>query len=74
MSVKIKDRKTEVEYLRMVCNLAEIGINYEHAELIIKLQEKLKKLNGEFTLQDGIDVHHKWKQKWDQYYKAEYDK
>ena len=44
MEVKIKDRKEETEMLRMACNMAELGIGYQHADLIIRLQERLKKL------------------------------
>ena len=46
MDVKPKDRKEEVEFLRMACKMAEIGIDYKHADLIIKLQEnQVHKLN-----------------------------
>jgi len=44
MEVKIKDRKEEIEFLRMACNMAELGIGYQHADLIIRLQERLKNL------------------------------
>ena len=46
MEVKVKDRKEEIEFLRMACNMAELGIGYQHADLIIRLQERLKKLKG----------------------------
>lgn len=68
MSVKIKDRKTDVEYLRMACNLAELGIQYQHADLILRLQERLKKLKGKFSLSDGAEIHHKWKEDWNKYF------
>ena len=71
MSVKIKDRKTEVEYLRMACNLAELGIQYQHADLIIRLQERLKKLKGKFSLSDGVEIHHKWKEDWINYFEEQ---
>jgi hypothetical protein len=70
MSVRIKDRKTEVEYLRMACNLAKLGIRYEHADLILRLQERLKKLKGKFSLSDGAEIHHKWKEDWSEYFEA----
>lgn len=40
MEVKIKDRKEEIEFLRMACNMAELGIGYQHADLIIRLQQR----------------------------------
>lgn len=67
--VEIKDRITEVEYLRMALNLCELPINYEHADLIVKVVAKLEKTQGDFTLQDGVNMHHKWKNKWQEYYK-----
>ena len=67
MDVKIKDRKEEIEFLRMACNLAELRIQYEHADLILRLQERLEKLKGKFSLSDGVEIHHKWKQDWQNY-------
>lgn len=71
MDVKIKDRETEVEYLRMACNLAELGIAYQHADLILRLQERLKKLKGKFSLSDGVEIHHKWKEDWRNYFEEQ---
>jgi hypothetical protein len=56
MDVKIKDRKEEIEFLRMACNMAELGIGYQHADLIIRLQERLKKMKGKFSLKDGVET------------------
>jgi hypothetical protein len=71
MEVKIKDRKEEIEFLRMALNMAEIGIGYQHADLIIRLQERLKKLKGKFSIMDGIEIHHKWKQEWQNYFEEQ---
>ena len=71
MEVKIKDRKEEIEYLRMACNMSEIGIGYQHADLIIRLQERLKKLKGKFSLSDGVEIHHKWKEDWRNYFEEQ---
>ena len=68
MDVKIKDRKEEIEFLRMACNMAELGIGYQHADLIIRLQERLKKLKGKFSISDGVEIHYKWKQDWQNYF------
>jgi hypothetical protein len=69
--VKIKDRKNEIEFLRMACNMAEIGIGYQHADLIIRLQERLSKLKGKFSISDGIEIHHEWKEEWVKYFEEQ---
>lgn len=66
--VKIKDRKYDVEILRMACNLAELNIGYVQADLILKLQDRLEKIKGKFSLHDGIEIHHKWKEDWIKYF------
>ena len=71
LQVKIKDRKNEVEFLRMACNMAELGIGYQHADLIIKLQERLEKLKGQFTIDDAVEIHHKWKKEWEKYFEEQ---
>ena len=73
MSVEIKDRKYEIEWLRMALNMCEININYTHADLIIKIVKELDSLKGKFTISDGVEIHHKWKDKWDNYYKNKKD-
>lgn len=71
MDVKIKDRQLEVEYLRMACNMAELPLGYIHADLILRLQARLKKLKGKFSMHDSIEIHHQWKQEWDDYFQPE---
>lgn len=71
MDVKIKDRKENIEYLRMALNMAEVGVRYIDADLIIRISERLKKLNGKFSIKDGADVHHKWKEDWEGYFEAQ---
>jgi hypothetical protein len=67
MDVKIKDRKKEIEYFRMACNIAEVGVNYTTSDLILRLQERLKEKNGEFSLDDGVEIFYKWRQDWEKY-------
>lgn len=74
MPVKIKDRKEEIEFLRMACNAAELGITYEYADLILRLQERLKKLKGKFTLKDVAEIQQKWTEDWLSYFEAQKDK
>ena len=71
MDVKINDRKHEIEYLRMACNMAELGISYTHADLIIRLQERLGKLKGKFSISDGVEIHHQWKEDWANYFELQ---
>ena len=71
MDVNIKDRKEEIEFLRMACNMSELGINYTHADLIIRLQNRLSKLKGKFSIKDGVEIHHKWKQDWQNYFEEQ---
>jgi hypothetical protein len=74
MEVKIKDRKEEIEFLRMACNMSELLINYQQADLIIRIQERLTKLKGQFSIEDGIEIHHKWKQDWGNYFEEQFKK
>lgn len=69
--VKVKDRKKEIEFLRMACNMAELGIAYQHADLILRLQNKLSELKGKFSIDDGIEIHHKWKKYWENYFEQQ---
>jgi len=55
----------------MACNMAEIGIGYQHADLIIRLQERLKKLKGQFSISDGVEIYHKWKEDWQNYFEKQ---
>ena len=71
MDVKIKDRKDEIEYLRIACNMVEMGISYIHADLILRLQERLKKLKGKFSIDDSVTIHYKWKEDWRKYFEAQ---
>lgn len=69
MEVTIKDRKKKIEYLRMACNMAELEIQYPHADLIIRLQNRLKKRKGKFRISDGVEIHSKWTTDWEEYFK-----
>lgn len=69
--VKVKDRKKEIEFFRMACNMAELGIAYQHADLIFRLQNKLSELKGKFSIDDGIEIHHKWKKDWENYFEQQ---
>lgn len=68
IEVKIKDRKKEVEIFRIACHLSELGITYIQADLILKIQERLNKVNGNFSIDDGVEIFHKWNEYWQNYY------
>ena len=71
MEVKIKDRKEEIEFLRMACNMAELGISYRQADLIIRLQERLNTQKGDFSISDGAEIYCKWTQDWQNYFEKQ---
>jgi hypothetical protein len=68
MEVKIKDRKAEIEYFRMALSMCEIGVSYEQAELILKVNEELTKKKGEFKISDATDILYSWKEYWGNYF------
>ena len=70
MDVKIKDRKEEIEYVRMGLNMCEMGVDYPSAELILRVIDRVEKLKGKFSCLDAVDIHHKWKDEWMAYFEA----
>ena len=70
MEVLHKDRKKEVEYLRMALSICEIGVSYTQAELILKATEELKIKKGIFTLEDGISLLYTHKNQWNKYFET----
>ena len=71
MDVKPKDRKQETEYLRMALNMAELGVSYTQADLILKAVNEVQRKGGNFTISDGVDLHTKWKSEWDNYFQQQ---
>jgi len=67
--ILIKDRKKEIEILRMALNLSEIWMDYESTDLLVRVQDKLNKKKGKFSLNDGVEIFHKWKEEYREYYK-----
>lgn len=68
MDVLIKDRDNKIEFLRMALNLCELPVSYSQSDLIFRILLKLEKVEGDFTLHDGIAIHHKWKEDWQKYF------
>lgn len=73
MDVKIKDRKIDIEYLRIALNMCELYVDYTQADLIIRVSEQLKKSKGEFTMSDSVNIHYAWKEEWDWVYAEKTD-
>ena len=67
MDVKIKDRKEEVEFLRMALVMAEIGVDYKTTDLINRVTKRVNELKGKHTINDSIEILYKWKDDWQKY-------
>lgn len=74
MEVKIKDRKDEIEWIRMSLCMVEIGIGYTYADLIDRVMKALKSKKGEYSLKDSAEIHAQWQKDWDLYWKAQQKK
>lgn len=66
--VQMKDRKEEIEYLRMALAMSEFGVSYEQADLIHRVFKTVEKKKGKFSLSDGVKVFHEWKTFWYDYF------
>lgn len=67
--VKIKDRDLNTEYLKMALNTAGIPLNYQDTEIIKEIYQKVEKLGGDYSVKDSVEICHRWKNKWDKYFK-----
>ena len=56
MDIPVKDRTKEIEYVRAVLNMVEIGITYTGADLIITVLDALKNKGDKFSIQDGVNI------------------
>lgn len=69
--VKIEDRDTSIEYIRMVLSMCEIYVNYQQADLIFNVVNKCDLLGGDLTVEDACDLLGEHKKKWDKYFNEE---
>jgi len=69
MDVEIKDRKKEIEYLRMALNMVEIGVNYEITDLIIRVSKELNEMGDHFAIDDAVHILYDWRRDWKEYFK-----
>lgn len=63
----IKDRKKEIEYLRMALNMCEIGVNYVQTDLILRVIARLEKRRGNMNINDISKILTEWIQDWNKY-------
>lgn len=69
MYPEIKHRKPEIEGFRMALNMCEIGIDYFHADLIIRISKKLNEAGNDLTISDTFDIFSAWKREVESYHK-----
>ena len=67
INVENPDREKEIEMLRMALNMCEIGVDYQHAELIKIVMDKLQILKLEFSLDDASELYSEWMGRWEYY-------
>lgn len=67
--IPVKDRTKEIEYVRAILNMVEIGITYTGADLIITVLDALKNKGDKFSIQDGVNILFDHKKKWEKYFK-----
>jgi hypothetical protein len=63
----IKDRREEVEYLRIILAMAEFGVSYVQADLINRCVKLRNEKGGDAVVSDGVDVFWEWKRHWNDY-------
>jgi len=70
MEVKYQDKNLETYYLQMACNMVGLNIDYINMDLVIRLQQAVKKKKGKFSVSAGLDIQQRWKDDWDFYFKT----
>jgi len=71
MEVNDQDKEESTKYLQMACNMVGLSIDYIHIDLILRLQAATKKKKGKFSIGDGVEIQHQWKQDWDKYFESQ---
>lgn len=66
--VAILDRKNDIENIRMSLNMVGIGVDYLSSDLLNETLNVLEKKQGNFSLDDGVEIERLWKIKWDKYF------
>lgn len=71
LEVKVKDRKEDIEVIRMALNMAQIGITYCQADLIKRTFEVLKTKKTNFSIEDSVKIFYKWSEDWEKYFEEQ---
>jgi len=71
MDVKIKDRKTDIEYLRLSLVLSGVQIDYATTDLINDLFSAVKKKKGKFSISDAAEISAAHEAKYQDYFKQQ---
>ena len=74
MDVNIKDRKKDVEMLRLAFNMAGLSINYITTDLISRTLKVMKIKKGDFSMLDGSRIAVEHEKYWKDYFKSLTDK
>lgn len=67
--VRIKDRNKKIEIFRLACTMSGISINYETADLVYKIFQKMKKRGSKFNISDSAKLEFEHEQRWFAYFK-----
>lgn len=70
MEVKHEDKNLDTYYLQMACSMVGFNFDYIHMDLVMRLQEAVKKKKGKFSVSDLLDIQQRWKDDWDFYFKT----
>lgn len=63
-----KDRKKDIEFLRMALNLCELPVSYEQSDLILRAYTLVKEKQGNTNMDDALKIYYNWKNHWDNYF------
>ena len=70
-TVKIEDRRKDIEQFRMALNMCELYVNYQQVELILSVFAEYSELRGNFSLEDAFKILKDHREKWEKYFKKQ---
>lgn len=70
-TVKIEDRRKDIEQFRMALNMCELYVNYQQVELILSVFAEYSELRGNFSLEDAFKILKDHREKWEEYFKEQ---
>lgn len=69
--VKIKDRKKDIEFLRMGLNMCGIKVDYTHTDLISKVFTIVNEKKGKSDMKDMSLILAEWETHWNEYFRSQ---